>query len=59
RGANSYRPEDILRWGVERFMNEVAPKEPFEIPDLGFNDEENRRMDQIMREERQAAADGI
>ncbi len=29
RGANSYKPEDIRRWGIERFMKEVAPKEPF------------------------------
>jgi len=59
RGSNSYRPEDILRWGVERFMNEVAPKEPFKIPSLGFSEEENRRMDEIMREERQVATDGL
>lgn len=59
RGANSYKPEDILRWGVERFLDEVVPKEPFKIPDLGFTKEENRRMDEIMREERQATADGL
>ncbi len=51
RGANSYKPEDIRRWGIERFMNEVAPKEPFPIPDLGFTTEENRRMDQLLEEE--------
>lgn len=59
RGANSYKPEDIRRWGVERFLDEIAPKEPFEIPDLGFTEEENRRMDEILREERQATADGL
>jgi hypothetical protein len=26
---------------------------------LGFTEEENRRMDEIMREERQATADGL
>jgi hypothetical protein len=50
RGVNSYRPEDIRRWGVERFMNEVAPKEPFPIPDLDFTEEENHRMDQLLEE---------
>lgn len=51
RGANSYKPEDIRRWGVQRFMAEVAPKEPFMIPDLKFTDEENRRMNELLREE--------
>jgi hypothetical protein len=51
RGANSYKVEDIRRWGVERFMNEIAPKAPFLIPDLGFTEEENRRMDQLLKEE--------
>lgn len=56
---NSYRPEDVKRWGVERFLDEVASKEPLEIPDLGFTEEENRRMDEILREEREAANNGI
>lgn len=59
RGANSYRPEDIRRWGVKRFMNEVAPKQPLEIPDLGFSEEENRRMDEILKEEREVSEDDI
>lgn len=50
---NSYRPEDIKRWGVERFMEEVSPKEPFLIPDLGFTEEENQRMDELLREEQE------
>ena len=49
-GANSYKPEDIRRWGIERFMKEIAPKESFPIPDLGFTEEENRRMDQLLEE---------
>lgn len=56
RGANSYKPEDIRRWGVQRFMSEVAPKEPLEIPDLGFSEEENRRMDELLKLEREASA---
>lgn len=28
-------------------MNKAAPKQPLEIPDLGFSDEENHRMDGI------------
>lgn len=59
RGANSYKPEDIRRWGVERFLDEIAPKEPFKIPDLGFTEEENQRTDEILREERQATANGL
>ncbi|MBC3789154.1 hypothetical protein [Spirosoma utsteinense] len=57
-GANSYNPKDIRRWGVKRFLDEVCPKEPFMIPDLGFTDEENRRMDEALDQERQATADG-
>ena len=55
---NSYRPEDIRRWGVQRFLDEVCAKAPFIIPDLGFTEEENRRMDEVLRQERQATADG-
>lgn len=57
-GGNSYSPADIRRWGVERFLNEVCQKEPFIIPNWGFTDEENRRMDEVLDQERQATADG-
>ena len=50
RGANTYKAEDVLRWGVERFMQEVAPKEFLAIPDLGFTDDENRRTDALLAE---------
>jgi hypothetical protein len=53
RGRNSYKPEDIRRWGIERFMDEIAPKDPFLIPDLGFTEEENQRMDELLREEQE------
>ena len=59
RGNNSYKPEDIKRWGLQRFLDEVCPKEPFLIPDLGFTEEENRRMDEILKEEREAKNNGI
>ncbi len=59
RGGNSYKPEDIRRWGVQRFMDEVAPKLPFKMPDLEFSEEENRRMDELLQEERNAANDGL
>jgi hypothetical protein len=52
--SNSYSPADIKRWGVQRFLDEVCPKEPFQIPDLGFTEEENRQMDQILKQEREA-----
>ena len=55
---NSYRSEDIRRWGVQRFLDEVCAKEPFKIPDLGFTDEENKRMDEVLEQERQATAEG-
>ncbi|MBC7923772.1 MAG: hypothetical protein H7Z75_22075 [Ferruginibacter sp.] len=56
---NSYSPADIKRWGVERFLDEVCPKEPVPIPDLGFTEEENRRMDEVLREEREASANDL
>jgi len=55
RGANSYKPEDIVRWGIQRFLEEIAPKKPLEIPDLGFTDEENKRMDDLLNEEQSEA----
>ena len=59
RGANSYKPEDIRRWGVQRFMNEISPKEPLEIPDLGFSAEENQRMDELLKQEQETTANGL
>ena len=56
---NLYSPADIKRWGVERFLDTVCRKEPLEIPDLGFTDEENALMDEILREEREASARGL
>lgn len=58
-GANSYKPEDIRRWGVQRFMREIAPEEPLEIPDLGFSADENKRMDEILKQGTDAPDDGI
>ena len=55
----SYSPADIKRWGVQRFLDEVCEKEPVQIPDLGFTEEENQRMDQLLKEEREATADGL
>ncbi|UYZ64132.1 hypothetical protein [Hymenobacter weizhouensis] len=55
--VSTFRPEDIKRWGVERFMAEVAPQTPFAIPDLGFTPEEQQRMDQLTQDEREA--DGL
>lgn len=51
---NSYRPEDIKRWGPQRFIAEVGAKDSFAIPNLGFTEEENNRMDEILKEEREA-----
>ena len=51
RGSNVYKPEDIKRWGGERFLNAVAPKEPFRFG-IQFSEEENQRMDEILAEEK-------
>ena len=53
---NSYRAEDIMaEYGsLENFMAAVGPKAPLEIPDLGFTEAENQRMDQLLAEERAA-----
>lgn len=51
RGSNIYKPEDIKRWGVERFLDTVAPKDPF-VFTIGFSEEENRRMDEVLEEEK-------
>lgn len=47
---NSYKPEDIRRWGVDRFLEATAVREPFlrEFPE--FTEEENRRMDELLAE---------
>lgn len=58
-GINSYRPEDVKRWGVQRFLDEQAARGPFVIPPMRFSEEENRRMDEILEEERQASANGL
>lgn len=51
---NGYSPADIKRWGVQSFLDEVCSKEPFQIPDLGFTEEENKQMDLILKQEREA-----
>lgn len=56
---NSYSPADIKRWGVQRFLDEVCEKDPIQIPDLGFTDEENRRMDELLKQEQIASGDGV
>ena len=58
-GINSYRPEDIKRWGVERFLDHQAADGPFKMPTIHFTEEENRLMDEIIEQERQATADGL
>ena len=54
-----YSPADIKRWGVQHFLETVAPTVPLPIPDLGFTAAENARMDDLLREERDAAARGL
>lgn len=47
---NSYKPEDIRRWGVERFLEATAVREPFNRVFPEFTEEENRRMDELLAE---------
>ena len=49
---NCYSPADIKRWGVARFLDTVCSKEPIEMPDFNFTDEQNAAMDEILRQER-------
>lgn len=55
RQLTCYSPADIKHWGVQHFLDTVAPKQALPIPDLGFTAEENARMDELLREERTAA----
>jgi len=54
QGRNSLRPEEIKAYGVERFLAEQEKLGPLLIPDFHFTEEENRLMDEILAEERQA-----
>lgn len=47
---NIYKPSDIKRWGVERFLAEVAPQTPIQ-PNFNFTEEEQKRMDQLLAED--------
>lgn len=58
-GINSYRPEDIKRWGVQRFLDGQAAGGPFKIPAMHFTEEENQRMDELLAQERQATNNGL
>lgn len=55
--TTSYSPTDVKRWGVERFLDEVCAKTPLQIPDLGFTDEENRRMDELLKSDRESSVE--
>ncbi|GAB4015659.1 hypothetical protein [Spirosoma koreense] len=47
---NSYKPEDIRRWGVERFLEATVVKDPFNRIFPEFTEEENRKMDELLAE---------
>ncbi len=51
KGSNVYDPSDIKRWGVERFLDAVAPKESLCFG-IAFSEDENRRMDEIIAQEK-------
>ena len=48
---NIYKPSDIKRWGTQQFLEKVSPKEPIQ-PNFNFSEEEQKRMDQLLAEER-------
>ncbi|GAB4031453.1 hypothetical protein [Spirosoma gilvum] len=50
RRGQSYKPEDIKRWGVKNFLDTIIPKTPFirQFPD--FTEEENKRMNELLAE---------
>lgn len=54
-----YSPADIKRWGVQHFLDTVAPTRELPMPDLGFTAEENASMDELLREERTATVRGL
>lgn len=45
--SNIYKPSDIKRYGTNRFLTQVAPKEPMQ-PGFTFTDKEQRRMDELL-----------
>jgi len=47
---NIYKPSDIKRWGIERFLDATAVRDPFLLEFPEFTDEENRRMDELLAE---------
>lgn len=47
---NIYKPSDIKRWGVNRFLEVTTVQEPFLLEFPEFTDEENRRMDELLAE---------
>ena len=58
--VQSYRPEGIVRYGVQEFLEERAARiGDFQIPPLHFTEEENRLTDEILAQERYTATDGV
>ncbi len=49
---NIYKPSDIKRWGSKPFFETVAPQKDYKWPHFEFSDEENRRMDELLSEEK-------
>lgn len=58
-GRTSLRPEDIKAYGIQRFLDEQEKLGPFPALTIPFTEEENRLMDQILAEERQATANAV
>ncbi len=47
---NVYAPEAIRRWGSEKFLQEVAPREPVVFAEFDFSEAESQAMDVLMKE---------
>lgn len=56
---NIYSAVDVKRWGAQRFFDTVCAKEPIQIPDFEFTEEDQRMMDEVLRQEREATANGL
>lgn len=51
--SNIYKPSAIKRYGPERFLTQVAPKEPIQ-PNFTFTPEEQQRMDALLAKDKAA-----
>ena len=49
---NIYKPIDIKRWGIERFLEATAVQEPFLLEFPEFTEKVNWRIDELLTKEK-------